>query len=61
MGEYDLHSFIPACDFRVDDVDRQWIDHPDAAVEWMSNAGFGAYPTQFVGRFAHLMSVGERV
>ncbi len=40
---------------------RDWIDHPDAAAEWMSNAGFGAYPTQFVGRFAHLMSVGEQV
>jgi hypothetical protein len=38
---------------------RQWIDHPDAAAEWMSNAGLGAYPTQFVGRFAHLMSVAE--
>ena len=24
MGEYDLHSFILACDFRVDDVDRMW-------------------------------------
>ncbi|WP_101946827.1 fatty-acid--CoA ligase [Mycobacterium sp. 3519A] len=40
---------------------RAWIDHPDAAAEWMSSAGFGAYPTQFVGRFAHLMSIGERV
>ena len=40
---------------------RHWIDHPDAAAEWMSNAGFGAYPTQFVGRFAHLMSIGEQV
>ena len=39
---------------------RQWIDHPDAAAEWMSNAGLGAYPTQFVGRFAHLMSIGSR-
>ena len=39
---------------------RQWIEHPDAAAEWMSNAGMGAYPTRFVGRFAHLMSVGER-
>lgn len=38
---------------------RQWIDHPDAAAEWMSNAGLGAYPTQFVGRFAHLMSIDE--
>ena len=39
---------------------RQWIEHPDAAAEWMSNAGFGAYPTRFVGRFGHLMSVGEQ-
>jgi hypothetical protein len=36
---------------------RQWIDHPDAAAEWMSNAGLGAYPTQFVGKFVHLMSI----
>ncbi|MGX9791978.1 fatty-acid--CoA ligase [Mycobacterium sp. MMS18-G62] len=36
---------------------RQWIDHPDAAAEWMSTAGFGAYPTQFVGTFAHLMTI----
>jgi hypothetical protein len=40
---------------------HQWIDHPDAAAEWMSNAGLGAYPTQFVGRFAHLMSIDEQV
>jgi hypothetical protein len=39
---------------------RQWIDHPDAAAEWMSNAGLGAYPTQFVGKFAHLMTVEEQ-
>lgn len=38
---------------------RQWIEHPDAAAEWMSNAGLGAYPTQFVGRFAHIMSIDE--
>ena len=23
---------------------RQWIDHPDAAAEWMSNAGLGRLP-----------------
>lgn len=40
---------------------RQWIEHPDAAAEWMSHAGMGAYPTRFVGRFAHLMTVGEPV
>lgn len=38
---------------------RQWIEHPDAAAEWMSRAGLGAYPTQFVGTFAHLMTVDE--
>ena len=40
---------------------RQWIDHPDAVAEWMSTVGLGAYPTQFVGRFAHLMTVDEKV
>jgi hypothetical protein len=39
---------------------RQWIEHPDAAAEWMSSAGLGAYPTQFVGRFAHLMTIDEQ-
>jgi hypothetical protein len=39
---------------------RQWIDHPDASAEWMSRAGFGAYPTLFVGKLAHVMSVDEQ-
>jgi len=39
---------------------RQWIEHPDAAAEWMTNGGSGAYPTRFVGRLAHLMSVDEQ-
>ncbi|MDV3126333.1 fatty-acid--CoA ligase [Mycobacterium sp. 21AC1] len=38
---------------------RRWIDHPDAAAEWMTNAGFGAYPSLFVGKLAHIMTVGE--
>lgn len=37
---------------------QQWISHPDAAAEWMANAGLGAYPTRFVGEFGHLMHVG---
>ena len=39
---------------------RQWIDHPDAAAEWMAKAGFGAYPSLFVGKLAHVMSVDEQ-
>jgi hypothetical protein len=36
---------------------RRWIDHPDAAAEWMVRAGFGAYPSLFVGKLAHIMTV----
>ena len=36
---------------------RRWIDHPDAAAEWMSAAGFGVYPTVFVGTLAHITSI----
>lgn len=39
---------------------QTWIDNPDAAAEWMCQAGLGAYPTQFVGRFAHIMSIDEQ-
>lgn len=37
---------------------RRWLNHPDAAAEWMMNAGFGVYPKVFVGRLAHVMAVG---
>jgi hypothetical protein len=47
---------------------RRWINHPDAAAEWMSlgddgpsDPSIGAYPTVFVGTLAHLMTVDERV
>jgi hypothetical protein len=45
---------------------RRWIDHPDAAAEWMSLGGdqpsdVGAYPTVFVGKLAHMMAVDEQV
>ena len=47
---------------------RRWINHPDAAAEWMSfaqehetSAGLGAHPSVFVGKLAHLMTVDERV
>lgn len=36
---------------------QRWIDHPDAAAEWMSGAGIGAYPSLFVGKLAHVMRV----
>jgi hypothetical protein len=36
---------------------RKWVEYPDVAAEWMATAGLGPYPTQFVGKFAHLMSI----
>jgi heme-degrading monooxygenase HmoA len=36
---------------------RHWIEDPDAAAEWMSGAGMGAYPSLFVGNLAHAMSI----
>jgi hypothetical protein len=55
----DGHEVMILQEAEDEDAARQWIEHPDAAAEWMSNAGLGAYPTQFVGRFAHIMSIEE--
>lgn len=38
----------------------RWIDHPDVAEAWLSHTGHGAYPTPFVGRLSHLMSLDEK-
>jgi heme-degrading monooxygenase HmoA len=56
----DGHEVMILQEAEDEDAARHWIEHPDAAAEWMSNAGLGAYPTQFVGRFAHIMSVDEQ-
>ncbi|MEY8014629.1 fatty-acid--CoA ligase [Mycobacterium servetii] len=36
---------------------REWLEHPDAAAQWMSGAGAGAYPPLFVGRFFDMMRI----
>lgn len=43
----------------IDDEDaaRRWIDHPDAAADWMSDAGVGAYPPLFIGEFDRMVRV----
>jgi hypothetical protein len=38
---------------------RRWIEHPDSSAEWMENAGKGAYPPLFVGKFLHMLRVDE--
>ncbi|AQA04326.1 fatty-acid--CoA ligase [Mycobacterium sp. MS1601] len=44
----------------IDDEDsaRRWIEHPDAAAEWMNHAGVGVYPPLFVGEFDSMVRVG---
>lgn len=37
---------------------RRWLNRPDEAAEWMTNAGFGVSPKVFVGRLAHILSIG---
>jgi hypothetical protein len=40
---------------------RRWIEHPDPSAEWIENAGMGAYPPLFVGKFLHMMRIDEMV
>ncbi|HYB82204.1 MAG TPA: fatty-acid--CoA ligase [Mycobacterium sp.] len=53
----DDHEVLILQEFRDEQSARQWIDHPDAAAQWMSGAGVGAYPPLFVGRFFDVMRI----
>lgn len=44
-------------EFPDEEQAREWIDHPDAAAQWMTGAGFGAYPPLFVGRLTDMMRI----
>lgn len=34
-----------------------WVEHPDAAAEWMSGVGVGVYPPLFVGKLQRIMDL----
>jgi len=53
----DDHEVLILQEFPDEESARQWIDHPDAAAQWMSGAGVGAYPPLFVGRFFDMMRI----
>lgn len=53
----DDHEVLILQEFADEASARQWIDHPDAAAQWMSGAGIGAYPPVFVGRFFDMMRI----
>lgn len=54
----DDHEVLILQEFPDEDSAREWINHPDAAAQWMSGAGIGAYPPLFVGRFFDMMRIG---
>jgi hypothetical protein len=55
----DDHEVLILQEFPDEEGAREWIDHPDAAAQWMSGAGAGAYPPLFVGRFLDMMRIAE--
>jgi len=53
----DDHEVLILQEFPDEERARQWIEHPDAAAQWMSGAGVGFYPPLFVGRFFDVMRI----
>lgn len=53
----DEHEVLIMSELPDEDSARRWIEHPDAAAEWMSGAGVGPYPPIFVGRFTNMMRI----
>ena len=53
----DDHEVLILQEFPDEESARQWIEHPDAAAQWMSGAGVGPYPPLFVGRFFDMMRI----
>ncbi|SON60840.1 hypothetical protein MSIMFI_02341 [Mycobacterium simulans] len=53
----DVDEVLILQEFPDEERARQWIDHPDAAAQWMSGAGVGTYPPLFVGRFLNMMRI----
>jgi len=37
----------------------RWLRRPDIAAEWFSDAGVGAYPPLFIGKFAHMLRISD--
>lgn len=55
----DEQEVLILSEFSDEEQARHWIDHPDAAAQWMTRAGVGAYPPLFVGRRVDMMRVEQ--
>lgn len=54
----DSHEVLILQEFADEDSAQEWIEHPDAAAQWLSGVGIGAYPPLFVGRYFDMMRIG---
>ena len=54
----DSHEVLILQEFADEGSAREWIEHPDAAAQWLSGVGIGAYPPLFVGRYFDMMRIG---
>jgi hypothetical protein len=55
----DPHEVMFLHELADEDSVGRWLQRPDIAAEWFSDAGVGAYPPLFVGRLAHMMRIGD--
>lgn len=53
----DVHEVLIMSELPDEQSAQRWIADPDAAAEWMSSAGVGAYPPIFVGRLFDMMRI----
>ena len=54
----DPHEVMFLHELTDEESASRWLRRPDIAAEWFSDAGVGAYPPLFIGRFAHTMRIG---
>jgi len=55
----DEREVLILSEFADEERARHWIDHPDAAAQWLTRAGVGPYPPLFVGRLFDVMRVEQ--
>jgi hypothetical protein len=55
----DPHEVMFLQELADEESAARWLDRPETAAEWLSDAGVGAYPPVFVGKLAHAMRIGD--
>ena len=53
----DPHEIMFLHELSDEESTARWLSRPDISAEWFADAGVGAYPPLFIGRFAHMMLI----